>query len=207
MDGRFQLLRWDVGISHYLEPLLFPKAWADPKTALSSTLAHELALATRGQYGFDFRLIPQTTWQLGGLYTIRGYRQNEASGDTVYMGTAEYRFHLPHSLPIRREPLQLPVFGDFRMTPQQAYGRTDWDLILSGFIDAGRAIRNRYDEGAGERNNTLIGAGAGVELRIRQNIRARFDWARALKTTYFANGLVSTPKGSDEFHFLVSVLY
>lgn len=210
-DSFFQVAYWDAGVSHYLEPLLFPRAWRNPQTKRTSTLAHELALSTRGQYGFNYRLIPQVSMVLGGFYTVRGYPQGEAVGDTVYLGTAEYRFHIPKALPIRNRPLNLPLIGDFRLTPQQVYGRADWDLILRVFIDGGQSVRNKPDRGAENHHQTLVGAGVGGELRIRDNIRARVDWARALTTTYrddvAGNKLVSTPKGNDEIYFLFSILY
>jgi len=207
VDGRYHLVLWDVGFTHYLEPLLFRNAWSDPSSARTSTLAHELALGTRGQYGMDYRLIPQAAEVLGGLYTVRGYPQSEASGDSVYLASVEYRFHLPRVLPIRRKPFRLPFIGEFRLTPQQVYGRADWDLVLSGFFDVGRTVRNRKELVITETNNTMMGAGASLELRLGTYVRARVDWGHALKTTYFANGTVSTPKGHDEVYLLFSVLY
>ena len=47
------------------------------------------------------------------------------------------------ALPISRRPLRLPGIGDFRVTPQQVYGRPDWDLMFRTFLDVGRAIRSR----------------------------------------------------------------
>jgi len=207
-DGEYALLEWSAGYSTFLEPLLFPAAFRDPETEQTSTLAHEVALAFNGQYGFDYRLVPQATQIVGGLYSVRGYDQSVAVGDTVLVGTFEYRFHIPRALPVTREPSRIPVFGDFRAAPQQVYGRPDWDLILRAFVDVGQAIRNRNRSTAGppEPDQTLIGAGVGTELQIRSNLRARVDWAVALSDT---SEQISNPSevGDHELHFLFSILY
>jgi hemolysin activation/secretion protein len=200
---------FNLGYSAFLEPILFPEAWRDPSSERSSTLAHELAIGVRGQYAFDYRLVPQASLTIGGLYSVRGYDQSAAVGDTIIIGSIEYRFHLPRALPVDREPLRIPYIGDFRSAPQQIYGRPDWDLILRGFLDVGRSIRN---EGSGsqagpeEFNQTLVGIGVGAELQIKSNFRARVDWATALKST---NGDISnsTDLWDNEIYVLFSVLY
>jgi len=140
---------------------------------------------------------------------VRGYNQSAAVGDSVAIGSLEYRFHIPRALPVSREPLQFPVIGAFRGTPQQVYGRPDWDLIFRAFVDVGHSIRNdrgKVAAGAVESNQTLIGAGIGAELQIRSNLRARIDWATALMNT---NGNISngTEVGESEIHVLFSILY
>ena len=210
-DPRWWALRWNVGASHYLEPLLNPSAWRDPSTTGSSKLSHEVSLGLRGQYGFDYRLIPQVSQVIGGLYSVRGFPQSVAVGDSVYVGSFEYRFHIPRALPIRPEPLRLPWIGDFRVAPQQVYGRPDWDLVLRGFVDAGRSIRN--DRGSRrELNQTLVGAGVGLEFVFRGRLRARVDWGRGLyQDTQCPRGVACgsqddiDPQG--EFHFLFSLMY
>jgi len=205
VDGKYQLIRYDVGLAQYLEPLLFPSAWEDPATPYSSTLSHEIALAYRGQYAFDYRLIPQASQVIGGMYSVRGYPPSSSVGDTVWVASAEYRFHLPRALPIRNEPLKVPLLGDFRASPQQVYGRPDWDFVLKGFIDAGKTIRNKPRDGAprplGETNEFLLGVGFGAELRFRQNLTVRVDWGQALRSTQ------DVQRGSHEVNLLFSVVY
>ena len=108
-DEHYATLDFNLGYSTYLEPLLRPSAWRDPTTELSSTLAHELALGVHGQYAFDYRLIPQASQIVGGLYSVRGYDQSVAVGDTVVVGSFEYRFHVPRILPVQREPMRSPT--------------------------------------------------------------------------------------------------
>ncbi len=208
-DSRYALLDFNLGYSTYLEPVFNPAAWRDPSTELSSTLAHEISFGVRGQYSFDYRLIPQSSGVLGGLYSVRGYSQSVAVGDSIVIGSLEYRFHLPRALPVAREPLRIPFVGDFRVAPQQVYGRPDWDLTLRAFVDVGRTIRNdkgSVQAGVFESNQTLIGAGLGAELQIRSNFRARIDWATALNETIgnVANG---ADVGDSEIHVLFSILY
>jgi len=208
-DDRYAIIDFDLGYSAFLEPLIFPKAWRDPSTELTSTLAHELAIGVRGQYAFDYRLIPQTSYTIGGLHTVRGYDQSAAVGDTVIIGTIEYRFHIPRALPIAREPLRIPLLGDFRAAPQQVYGRPDWDLTFRAFVDFGRSIRNDTSStgaGVSEFDQTLIGAGVGAELQIKSNFTARIDWATALKDT---KGRIANPSdsGDHKLHVLFSILY
>lgn len=208
-DDRYATLDFDLGWSAFLEPLLRPVAWRDPSNELAATLAHELSLGVRGQYGFDYRLIPQASETLGGFFSVRGYDQSVAVGDTMIVGTFEYRFHLPRALPVSRRPLRLPLLGDFRVAPQQVYGRPDWNLMLRAFVDAGRAVRNdsrQSGTGVGEFDQTLIGAGIGAELVFRSNLRARLDYAFALKDT---NGDLNNPAqvGDSALHVLVSLLY
>jgi hemolysin activation/secretion protein len=208
-DDRYAIIDFNLGYSTFLEPLLRPAAWRDPTSAGSSTLAHEIALGVRGQYAFDYRLVPQASQTLGGLFSVRGYDQSVAVGDTIVVGSFEYRFHLPRSLPAVRQPLRIPYLGDFRVAPQQPYGRPDWDLVFRAFVDAGRAIRNdrsASNAGVNEYNQTLVGAGVGAELLFRSNFRARIDWATALKDT---NGRIANPAdvGDSEIYVLFSILY
>lgn len=204
-DDTWLVMRGELGFSQYLEPLIDPSGWEDPTTARSSTLAHEISLGVRGQYAFGHRLIPQAEQVAGGLYSVRGYEQSAAVGDDVLIGSFEYRFHLPHSLPIAREPTRLPGLGAFRLAPQQVYGRADWDLVLRAFLDGAVTGANKRPDRGLEPNEFLLGAGVGAELVIRNNFRARFDWGRALRD----NDSTTTPvdAGDDEFHLLFMVLY
>ncbi len=202
-DDDWWLLRWDAGFTHYLEPLFNRKAWEDPTTASSSTLAHEISIGTRGQYAFDYRVIPQVSQVIGGLYSVRGFTQGVEVGDSIYIGTFEYRFHVPRALKIRREPLQLPGIGDFRAAPQQVYGRPDWDFVIRGFVDTGHSVRNSRSKAlAPESNQTLVSVGIGLELNFMGRARARVDWGRGIHQSSD-----SDIDKSGKLHFLFSLIY
>jgi len=204
VDEDAELLSFDLGVSHYLEPLLNGAAWRDPSSTGSSKLAHEIAIGARGQHSFDRRLVPQFSQVLGGLHSIRGYTQSAATGDSVVVGSFEYRFHLPNQLGLQREPVRLPWIGDFRVAPQQVYGRADWDLVLRAFVDAGYA--ERVGGFANEPDNVLLGVGVGAELRFKRYLRARVDWARAL-SSMDPRSSRRVVAGDDEIHFLMSIVY
>jgi len=197
-DEDYFVLEFSASHSMYLEPWLDREAWEDPTTPESSTLAHELFLAVRGQTSFTQRLIAQEQMTLGGLYTVRGYEQSEAPGDSAMVATAEYRYHLPRAMAIRPEPGSL--FGrPFKWAPQQVYGQADWDLMLRAFLDMGfvvNADRLNY-----ENDETMIGTGVGVELLVKRNLSVRADWGIALDATE------KTDAGNSEIHFVATLLY
>lgn len=167
-DRDWSLLRWDIAQSFYLDPLFV-------RDASDGTLAHELSFRFRGQTSFDARLIPQQLGVAGGLYTVRGYPESIVSGDRLLLATGEYRLHLPQVLGFDANPQ--PLFGvgePFRLRPQFGYGSTDWDLILRAFIDVGRV--ENVDRLSFERDDTLVGAGLGVELQVLRHLNLRLDW-------------------------------
>lgn len=197
-DDSWIALQWDISHSFYLEPVFFKQQWSNPESKLA-TLAHELALSFRGQYAFDRRLVPNYEQVVGGLYTVRGYPESVVAGDTVAVFSAEYRFHLPQALGIDPNPGEL--FGQtFRFKPQQPYGRADWDLVLKGFFDVGRAINSQRE--SFERNETLIGTGVGMDFVFKRNFTIRVDWGVALDEI---EGEVSS--GSNRFHIVGTLLF
>ena len=193
-------LAWTARQSVFLEPLLNREGWEDPGTPESSTLAHEVYLLFHGQHTFGERVIPSYQQVAGGFYTVRGYPESVAVGDTVFAGSMEYRYHLPRALPIDPDP---PTFrGEpFRVAPQQVYGPTDWDMILKGFVDAAHTI-NHGSGPAPRDTETLLGAGIGLELQYKRNVTIRTDWGWAL---HEVPGVVD--EGSGQFHFELTVLY
>lgn len=200
VDASMAVLHVDVSQSWFLEPLLNRRAWEDPTTPESSTLAHEVFFGVRGQTTFGHRAIPQYEMVAGGLYSVRGYPESVVAGDTAVIGTAEYRFHLPKALSLQPEPRQF--LGDtFRVAPQQVYGPTDWDLILRTFVDAGW-VQAYGPAGGSDRSDTLVGAGAGFEVQYRRHVTFRLDWGVALKEI---DGQVNS--GSNRVHFVLTLLY
>lgn len=197
-DDSWIAFQWDFNHSFYIEPLFFRSDWENPESSLA-TLAHEVSLSLRGQYAFDSRLVPNYEQVVGGLYTVRGYEESVVAGDSVVVFSAEYRFHLPQALGIDPNPGEL--FGStFRYKPQQPYGRADWDLVLKGFLDIGRAVNSNRE--SFERDNTLIGTGVGAELLFKRNFSLRIDWGVALDEI---EDTVSA--GSNRFHIVGTLLF
>jgi hemolysin activation/secretion protein len=195
----FALLRWDGSYSFYLEPLLDRFAWEDPGTPESSTLAHEIAVALRGQWAFDQRLVPYYQQVAGGFFTVRGYKQSSVAGDTVVLGSAEYRLHLPRIFAPDSEPPRLPLFGPFRVRPESVYGRPDWDLILRLFSDAAQVwVSDPMDA---ETDETLVSLGGGIEMQLLQNLSLRFDAGHVLSDAG------SSEQGDTRGHVMATLVY
>ncbi len=206
VDADFITLQWNTGISFFLEPLFNHEAWskADVKND-EATLAHELSFSFEGQYAIDGRLVPNYQRTAGGLYSVRGYRESAAAGDSVLIGRAEYRFHIPRIFPANSMGSVNDPFGNtYQLSRQSPYGRADWDLIFRGFVDVGQTYIN--DNPGAEFENTLVGTGVGLELLIKQNISLRMDWGIALTDVKDTIGDTVTA-GSNRFHFVFTFLY
>jgi hemolysin activation/secretion protein len=188
VDKDWTTFKWNIGHSVYLERFFNPQSAVD---------AHELALSFRGQYAFGNRLIPQEQDVIGGLYSVRGYDEALAAGDTVYVASAEYRYHLPRTWS-PREPGS--AFGrPFRWSPDRPGAWPDWDLILKGFFDIGRAENS--DRLSFEEDETLAGAGVGVEVQLWRNVNLRLDWGVALKDARDVDA------GESRLHFVGTLLW
>ena len=205
-DTNFVTLQWNTGLSFYLEPLLNQEAWS--KAVVNNdqaTLAHELSFSFEGQYGMDGRLPANYQRTAGGLYTVRGYAESAAAGDSVLIGRLEYRFHIPRIFPANSMgSVNDPLGNTYQMSRSTPYGRADWDLIFRGFLDVGRTFIN--DALPFERENTLVGTGVGLELLIKQNISLRMDWGIALSDVEESTGTIVNA-GSNRFHFIFTFLY
>ena len=199
IDDDYMLAKWSGGLAFYLEPLLRPRAWRNPRTPSSSTLAHEISFSTNGQYAFGTRVIPQLEQAVGGLYSVRGYDQALIPGDNVAQATLEYRYHLPRGLEIEPTPRELPGIGAFRVAPQRVYGRPDWDLVLTAFWDQAHVWYS--DAQAGEDSATLASVGFGVELSLKRNLTLRWDLGWALREVR------EVEKGDAESYFSATLRY
>jgi hemolysin activation/secretion protein len=163
-----------------------------------STLAHELYGSVRGQITVtNDRLPPGFAYPIGGLYTVRGYPEALVSGDDVVVATAEYRFHLPRLLPAG--PPSEFFERRFRLRPTPEGRRPDWGLILRAFFDAGKTLRHGATKPEDSENSgeTLVSAGFGFELDLRQNLTARIDWGWPLESTQ-----EDVQAGDSRVHFL-----
>ena len=166
--------------------------------------AHEVALRAAGQYAFGSRLVPNYQDVMGGLYTVRGYPEAIVAGDSSVVASAEYRLHVPALLTSREEAGSL--FGKpFRWRPQYAYGPTDWDLIARAFVDVGRTMNS--DRESFEVDQTLVGAGVGLELSITRRFNVRADVGWALEGLDNADGSTLVERGDVQLHFVGTVVY
>jgi hemolysin activation/secretion protein len=113
--------------------------------------AKDTVLVLRGDIQVsDRRLVPSEQFGLGGLASVRGYRQDALLSDNGAFGSAEVR------IPI----LQIP--------------RVQGLLQVAPFVDFG-TIWNNF-ETAESNDNTLASVGIGLRFRMGDSLNARFDW-------------------------------
>lgn len=210
VNSSWEIFKFSAEQSVYLEPLFNPGGYRGEGSKGPTTLAHELVASVRGQYAFGYRLIASEEEIAGGMFTVRGYPESTIAGDSMVIGSLEYRFHLPRALGVEENPgtlmgRRVGVLGNnFRWQPQQNFGRADWDFILKGFVDAAKS-RNGTGESITEDNFSLVGAGIGAELQIKRNFTMRIDWGFALQDIDDPANEVSS--GDNRVHFSVTVLY
>ncbi len=206
-DADFDVLSWRFFHSFYLEPIFNREAWEDVTTPDSSTLAHEMTFTVAGQTGFTNRLHAQEVRAIGGVYSVRGYREAEISGDSALTVSAEYRLHVPRLFAIQPDPSTTPLFGKpFRWSPQNVYGRPDWDLVLKAFFDYGAVWINR--KGPNEMNETLMSVGAGIELAVKRNLIVRVDFGVPLEDgPKGTGGPARTDRGDVVTHVVATLMY
>lgn len=114
-------------------------------------LAPETLLLVRGEVQLaDRALVPVEQFGLGGISTVRGYRQDAILGDSGILGTAEVR------IPIWRIPENSGL------------------LQIAPFVDVGTAWNRSGFDNPDPR--TLAGTGLGLRLQIGKWLTARFDW-------------------------------
>jgi hemolysin activation/secretion protein len=192
LSSNWAIVQGDLYGSFYLESLF-------QKSDKVKHLAHEIVAIGQFQNAFHQRLIPQLEGVLGGLYTVRGYPQSTISGDNFYMGSLEYRFHLPKIFRPRKNAT-VKIFGQpLRWAPREPKGDAEWDFVLRGFYDVGQTTVNERRHF--ERNYLIMGAGCGAELVMWQNLFVRADWAVGLRA---ANGIRS---GNRQFYFSTTVIF
>jgi filamentous hemagglutinin family protein len=96
------------------------------------------------------KLLPIEQISLGGINSVRGYRQNLSIGDNGVIGSVE---------------LQIPLFEFLRFN--------DGVVKLNPFIDGGSLWNNQDEE---IENSTLFSIGLGVSLEIADVLNARVDY-------------------------------
>ncbi|MDB6115438.1 MAG: hypothetical protein JWQ83_199 [Lacunisphaera sp.] len=184
-DADWASLRWNVSGMMFLEPLFFG-------TEKARYEANQLSLSVRGrklltganQIG---RLIPQEQEPIGGALSVRGYPESVLSADEFVASSFEYAFHFPHTLK-PGEPGTL-FRQPFKWRPDKPQRAPDWDLVLRAFYDfAYRQVTPAPLNGQPapttialvDKNLTISGVGAGMELVVKQNLSLRCDVGMAL---------------------------
>lgn len=99
-------------------------------------------------------LLPLEQFTLGGVGTVRGYRQNQEVGDNAVVGTIE---------------IYVPLAGD-RIS--------DSKLNLIPFFDGGTVWNNNSDE-----SEALAALGIGLDWQFKEFLSIRIDWGLPLVNT------------------------
>ena len=99
-------------------------------------------------------LLPLEKFTLGGVGTVRGYRQNQEVGDNAVVGTIE---------------VYIPLAGD-RLS--------DSKLNLIPFFDGGTVWDNNSDEA-----EALASLGIGLDWQLKELLSLRVDWGLPLINT------------------------
>jgi hemolysin activation/secretion protein len=94
-------------------------------------------------------LLPLEQFSIGGVDTVRGYRQNQSVGDSGVVGSLEVRF------PVVRQPKGI---GEIQLVP---------------FFDIGRVWNSNGDI---TKPRTLLSTGLGLRWQLNDSLSARFDY-------------------------------
>lgn len=171
--------------SFFVEPLLSGYRPDQPGNWRAKSLVHEFALSLRGQYltNDTVRLIPQKQYYAGGFFSVRGYNESAARGDTGVIGSVEYRIHLarllkPYSLledvnpggPVGNNTTQ----NRFNFRAPSIYGLPDWNFMVRGFVDWAKLSVN--EALSTEIEQDLLSFGVGLEFQYLSNLNIRLDF-------------------------------
>ena len=214
----YELVTFDFFQSFYLEPLFSGYHQPDPDNWKANALVHELAFSVRGQYALgDARLIPQEQIAGGGLFSVRGYDESIARGDSGVIASAEYRLHIARLLTPSALLPNENVPGEAAETSPQArrfnyrapnlYGLPDWDLMLRGFVDYADFTIN--DRQINETEDELLSAGVGIEFQYRSNFNIRLDYGFVLKDLedFAGNPINGAESGDSRLHVIATFSY
>jgi hemolysin activation/secretion protein len=134
-------------------------------------LAPDTLMLIRGDLQFaDRPLVALEQFGLGGLQSVRGYRQDALLTDNGFFASAEVR---------------LPIWRPNKSSPTL--------LQVVPFVDVGTA----WNRSNSQQNidNTLVSTGLGLRLQLGSQLNAQFDWGIPLvfldsrKSTWQENGL------------------
>lgn len=129
----------------------------------------------RGQLATT-NLLPSETFGLGGMRTVRGYKERIINGDNAFLLNCEY--HTPHVSPMR-------LAG--------AYKKVQDSFTLIGFFDYG--IMSLHKPVSGEKKSQYLSSiGTGLRYYIGPYVSVTADWG------YELHRVPGDPNG-QRFHF------
>ena len=210
-----EIVKFDFYQSFFIEPLLPTYYKTKPDKWLANSLVHELVFSLRGQYTQDdARLITQKQVFGGGFFSVRGYDESAARGDTGLIGSAEYRIHLARLLKpasmleeidSKEQGPDREVRNRFNYRAPSLYGFPDWDFMMRGFVDwAGFTFNG--EKTTDEIDQDLTGVGLGFEFQYKSNLNIRLDYGIVMKELIDFSGetIDNADRGDSRFHFLAT---
>jgi hemolysin activation/secretion protein len=111
-------------------------------------------------------LLPAQQYQLGGTYTVRGYKEGQFVGDAGYLFSAEWR-------------TPFVLFPKTWTIPKTDYKLRD-NIQLVSFADFGGSFTNSPAPGIHSRDYAL-GTGVGIRANLTRHIAGRVDLGVPLK--------------------------
>lgn len=114
-----------------------------------------------GQYS-STPLTSLEQFNLGGMYSVRGYSENDSSGDSGYGLSGEIRIP-PYFIP---KNCTVPGMKD------KTWYNT---LSLVVFVDGGQVFNGERQQSTSEKTRTLLGTGAGVRFYVSPDFNIQFD--------------------------------
>jgi hemolysin activation/secretion protein len=140
-----------------------------------------LYLKGSAQFTPDY-LVAAEQFDIGGVYSVRGYPQSDYLGDYGGGGSAEIRvplYFVPRdiTIPVARVPV--------------------WNSVkLVAFFDGAYAKTRNPDPGI-DPSRTFFGVGGGVRIDLPNNFTARFEWATP-------TGDRPSDRSGSQFYFSIS---
>ncbi len=119
-----------------------------------------IALA-QGQYSAH-PLTALEQMYIGGMYSVRGYPENDSSGDSGFSLSQEIR------IPLYFIPASWTVWG----MPEKTWRNV---FALAGFVDEGKVFDHLRQQPGSAKVRTLLGAGPGVRMYLTPDINMEFD--------------------------------
>jgi hemolysin activation/secretion protein len=168
---------------------------------LAASRIHQLRGRFSGIYA-DRRLVPAKMTTFGGLYSVRGYREDEIVADGGILAGLEYGFSLSRFLGFELPQEQ----GEVKRFDFKPLSIDSYDIVFLGFTDYGNA--RIKDPIPGEiASQDLWSAGVGLEIEGGRNFAVRSYLGVALTDTESVVGTPQTRAGSSRWSFSFLLRY
>jgi len=135
------------------------------------------------------RLVPAKMTTFGGLYTVRGYEEDEVVADGGIFFSAQYKFDLT-------KYMEKDLLGHVQQQPDSQKSKQAWspNISLLTFVDHGRA-QIRHPIPGEKRAQELWSAGLGTIVELGNNAQAAIYYGVPLR------GTDRTDRGEGTFNF------